>query len=551
MDSKLSVIFIALAAGTVFCSCGSRNLQRLEAAESLMEDHPDSALMALRAIDTNSLRTDKEKALFSLLNAMALDKNYIDTTDTRIIEPAVKYYTRVNNKDRLAASLFYSGRIEFNAGNYRKAILNFLRVRRKTESVYWKAMATNHISYTYNKCYNNTEELAYSLEALKLWKDYGDSIKIIQTYSSLATAYHNNKNDVAADSLLNLLRQLKPPYFIAYIQSADFMIKRETADYQEIATLFEIAIKNKVTLSLENWYEYAYALFKCGRNYESESVLEELKKYPPSIPSCLWLGKIAKDKGDYKLALKYEEQEKMLVANVREQLLSKSLFKAQSEYYKSSFSAEEQKKEKALLIMTIILLLSSLIVTTIVVGFKQKKNYYQRELDRLNRIYEEASRMIKYNELKSDRSERKLLNLRQKYAEIYKRQFAEIGKFFDYSSKRAFPDNRSLEKYSSTVSEIIEEINSNGKKQQEFEDRINNDLDNIMFKLRNDFPEFNENDFRFISYLIVGFDATTRAIIFNKSINNMRVKKARLIKKIFDKPTANTLLYSYFLKKDK
>ena len=136
--------------------------------------------------------------------------------------------------------------------------------------------------------------------------------------------------------------------------------------------------------------------------------------------------------------------------------------------------------------------------------------------------------------------------LRKSFAQTYQRQFSELGHLFDYSSNSKISE-KAIRKYLEKTSDIIEDING-GK---EFEARINQDLDNIMFKLRNDFPEFKESDFRFLSYVIVGFDATTRAIILNETQNNMRVKKARLIKRIESSNTENKPLYSAFLHPDK
>jgi hypothetical protein len=44
--------------------------------ESYIDARPDSALVAIRQIDTLSLKTKAQKAKFALLHAMALDKNF-------------------------------------------------------------------------------------------------------------------------------------------------------------------------------------------------------------------------------------------------------------------------------------------------------------------------------------------------------------------------------------------------------------------------------------------------------------------------------------------
>ena len=50
----------------------------LDDVESYIQERPDSALAVIRGIDTLELRTDADKAKYSLLHVMALDKNYID-----------------------------------------------------------------------------------------------------------------------------------------------------------------------------------------------------------------------------------------------------------------------------------------------------------------------------------------------------------------------------------------------------------------------------------------------------------------------------------------
>ena len=83
------MLFIILLFGVLSC----RDV-RLSDIESYIDDRPDSALAAIRAIDTTALRGRAVKAKYSLLHAMALDKNYIDTSDTRIVQPAVDWYSR-------------------------------------------------------------------------------------------------------------------------------------------------------------------------------------------------------------------------------------------------------------------------------------------------------------------------------------------------------------------------------------------------------------------------------------------------------------------------
>lgn len=59
--------------------------EALASAESLMWVKPDSALTIMESIDTLRINGRASKALYSLLYSMALDRNHVVVTDSRII----------------------------------------------------------------------------------------------------------------------------------------------------------------------------------------------------------------------------------------------------------------------------------------------------------------------------------------------------------------------------------------------------------------------------------------------------------------------------------
>ena len=73
------------------CGRPGRPVPEMDLAENLMEARPDSALSILSSIDSTRLSGDEAKARYALLMSMALDKNYIDTTNFDILQPAIDY----------------------------------------------------------------------------------------------------------------------------------------------------------------------------------------------------------------------------------------------------------------------------------------------------------------------------------------------------------------------------------------------------------------------------------------------------------------------------
>lgn len=124
---NLKIAFVIFAVLIAY-SCGNREAGRLmNSAEDLMWTRPDSALETLETIDTLRLRTKAQRARYSLLFTMALNRNWIDTTDLHLILPAVSYYQNNGSNDDKMMTFYYLGTVQHNAGNPKDAIASYVR----------------------------------------------------------------------------------------------------------------------------------------------------------------------------------------------------------------------------------------------------------------------------------------------------------------------------------------------------------------------------------------------------------------------------------------
>ena len=107
---------------------GSTSVSRnLDAAETLMESRPDSALAILDSINHSDLNGNSQKARFALLKSIALDKNYKDTTTFDILQPAIDYYLKEGNPDDRLRTYYYMGRIYQNRNERDSALYSFMK----------------------------------------------------------------------------------------------------------------------------------------------------------------------------------------------------------------------------------------------------------------------------------------------------------------------------------------------------------------------------------------------------------------------------------------
>ena len=109
-------------------------LPELVHAESVMFDHPDSALHILEAMPMPSARRDKENhALWCLLVTQAQVKQIIKISSDSLVRIAYDYYKPTDNARRKAMSALYMGNINYNLGNIEEAMQYYLEGKTEVE----------------------------------------------------------------------------------------------------------------------------------------------------------------------------------------------------------------------------------------------------------------------------------------------------------------------------------------------------------------------------------------------------------------------------------
>lgn len=538
-------------------SCETKDVQsRLREADTFITcRHPDSALVILRQVDTTRLRTAKGRASFSLLYAIALDKNSIDTTDVRVVMPAVQYYDRHGSSQQQMKSWYYLGRIQSNAGDYSAAIVSFhsaLEAAEQTDDIRMKGMIYSQIGWAYNHGHNVKEELQAQLASYKCFAEYGDSSDLNIARYELALAMHNNHLLKEADSLYTILGNKNGFQNISLLCRARNAISKNP-DAIFIIECFQQAISNGMKLSTNDKYDYAYALTLADKDKEANTLLRELAQKPKNSRAEWRLFQIEQCRGRFKEALEHLETHTYQTDSIVKLQLAQSMFKALSAHDRASAELVREKATASQRLALILVLMSLLVVLVLGILLKSGREATRRAIDQLARMEEESERLQELAQTKDRQwqnysSEKKRLLLLQKsFASMYQQQFAEIGKIKEKSPNisdiSAFVRQDQIKR----IQEILDEISDKPIRHKQFEARVDRELDGILTKLRADFPSYKEKDFRFLSYLIVGFDNTTLSVLLGETPENIRVKRYRTKKRILSSGSSNIDLYAAFI----
>ena len=245
-------IFILTAVILILSSCSARNqADVLDDVESFISEDPERALSVLDSLSSSGeLPGHEAKARFALLYSMALDKNYIDSTDDSLINVAVKWYRRHGSPDEKLKSYYYQGRIYQNAGDKESAMESFV----KAEAYVADAeddIAAGLLYTVMNDVYTDIFDLesAYSCnkKAMEYYLKAGDIDKYAGRLLYLSDFHYANGDYKAAaaclDSVKSIWNDISDSRKINYYSSS-MQMKAVKKDYYELSKELDEYIKN-------------------------------------------------------------------------------------------------------------------------------------------------------------------------------------------------------------------------------------------------------------------------------------------------------------------
>ncbi|MDE6741843.1 MAG: hypothetical protein K2J58_05885 [Muribaculaceae bacterium] len=150
---------------SILMACRRSHDARLMAADSMMEDHPDSTLTVLSDFHLKPESSSADSAYYALLLTQARYKNFIDETDDSLISAAADYFLRHSDSERAYRALFLRGMIQMNARRLGEAAVSFrngLDIARDGRNYMWEGQCARGLFIIYGKLENGSEQIKYA-----------------------------------------------------------------------------------------------------------------------------------------------------------------------------------------------------------------------------------------------------------------------------------------------------------------------------------------------------------------------------------------------------
>lgn len=515
---------------TSSCRSSYSPLKELKKVNDILDTAPDSALRILSLMDTSSLITNRLKAEYGLTLAAALDKNYIDTTDCRIIIPAISYFKRRKPRDNYQKALYYLGRIQQNGGNLAESSISL----KAAEDLIPEVSDTTYMMLIYmasaqnlHDTYAFQEELRY----VEMAEDLGNRSPQLARYAA-RTSYRKavalagcNQYEKAL-SIMDSLRICE--------QKDTFLIKKCCLDYGFYSAIYGNGYNSKGLDAYKDAIELgaefsdddlcAYALL-VGLNGNIETAnklfqMEAERGEEASLRAKMWKSELAAEQKNYKEAYTLLDETLAYQDSVVSKTLQQSLYAAQAKEYRTRNQELVQREKNVRLTNLVIglivfIIISGLILSLILLVLQSRLREKEQEAE-----------MAK-----------KLTAIREKY---FKEQFVPFGMLLEHY-ERARQRGANKEELLQVITSRFQGIVAGTEGDDWFENALNEEMDGIMAAFRKDFPSLHPLDYRIFCYYAIGFDATlisyitalpsTNAVYHRKNRLKKRIKESNARKK--------------------
>ena len=531
-------ILVILLCSLAVISCNDKAVtSSLSEAEVNMQDNPELSIEILKSIDRTALRTRKQIARHALLYSMALDKNYIDIANDSIIAPAVRYYSRHGSTDDKLLTLYYEARIQYNAQNYNEAVLTLMETLplfEESSQTRYFALIHNLFVAIYNMSSMFDDALIHVDKAYGYAVECGDMVLSDVILYRKAQLYTNEKRYADAvtlyEKVLSNARLDSETESRVMCDLALSLLLKEVPDYGKAKELYESSLKQSSSFyDANHWGAFAYSLSRTGNKDKSERIFDELSnqkedKYINSIYNS-WKQFFYRDTENFRDAYFLLKDTMPYQDSVFRRQLQYSAAKAQRDYL--SLKNDEIEKQSGFnkMIYSLVVVLMALVGIVLYLAYRVKVERFMREKESLFEISERVRKQLSLD-VESKESEIKMLRehikendqvltaLRVEHVRLFRSQFKALGELCEvFVSANEHQESHKF--VYERVRSMLKDFNGDESSHLHFEENVNKSLDNIIAHFRKDFPDYKEVDYRFFTYLIIGFDATTISIICN------------------------------------
>lgn len=539
----LYLIIVAVAAAVLGGCSGGQTARRLDSAEALMQDSPDSALAVLRTVDTTAMRR-AVRARYALLLSQAYDKNYIDLTSDSLISIASSYYASHGDKRSRMLSLYYHARIGRNASDNTGAIVRLLQaldLACELDDDFWIAMSAREIADIYSETFNGADELRYARIADHHFQRAESSYRLYARLD-LICALNNSKKYTEALKLLPPLidsaRKVNNKWVIADVMR---VAGRSNIGLRRFKTSEKYwkALCNAGLATPEDSAFWGLVYLDMGELPKAHQLMDRLMNYDTQEVRVLKY-RVYSATGQPDKALVYLEKiDSFANAKIRNRV-TQDMSSSINTYYATAKIADNAKLQSSRYATITIVLFAIIAIASLVLFIRSLRRKLREQSRQYMAIARELMQALDSNSKELDanvRAFRKAVRNRGKYLDA-------ICRYYPLAEN----DPKDIKMCTASVKRFMDNFQNDPEEYLMMRDMVNMSHAGIVTQLKTEIPSLTDDQEKFFVLRILGFSPKSISHLLAKSkISIVYSISKHLRQKINKLPEPTRYLFNQFL----
>ena len=437
VGKSIKCVFILFMLVAFLVSCNKEKTPMMDRAESMMDTYPDSALKLMESVKVDSLPTAETRARYSILMAMARDKNDLKVENDSSLRKALSFYEQQGNKMRESQAHFYLA--AFYRGRDERALqyacLDSALQCIPNEESRFGGIIHSAIAYLFLRTglFNKAiEEFQKELEISKITKEadlYANAM------GKIGYCLYYQRNDSAiqymrkSHELLEELPECGTKKRV-FPQSCDHLGQYYATVEKYDSTIFyakkELEASINIGDSMNAYFILAYALAATGRLDSATMMLNKMTESPyPAHKKQAYMGlsDIETARGNASKALEYERlstafYDTLTVKSQKESVLNM--------VQKCKIDREQYQKRQGRKRMAFVI--SGLVVLLLLFAI-----YYWRHVRQHRKVLQSTQQHLEESKSKSEKQNRKMQEMQEQIDRID----AQVGELNELERKKS------------------------------------------------------------------------------------------------------------------
>ncbi len=528
-----AIVFLAVLAIQLLPGCTpSPERSRLEHIESIIDEHPDSAMALINSVDTAALRSDRDRALYGMLRNLAIFKNFSDSLNPDEPNQASEIFIDLKDYPRASRTLYLLGNFQMansQFGNAAVALTKGLEFPSQDKGSFSKGLCAFSLYELYGKFYDTNNQIVYARLAADNFRAANKLDWELYSQIYLAGAYINKER---YDSSMYILQEvLSHPYCVKdssmnALASELYALSAYKSNQPDLAVEYYAKAfrldTNLVTTSIYNIRMLLEFYDTSKANSQDINLLKELSETSSSEKPFQILAKIGNYKEAYEEIEKYRTRQDDFIKNIMSRTIDSSVSefrKQQNELLDTRLKSIQRNR----IYSGIILLLIAIAAYTWAKNrlTKHKHEYEKQKLEN-EKLVERAQLLSENLNLQI----KKYDNLSDEIKELFKDKCSTIDRLC--TAYYQTNSNRTVEE----VKKIIHGLTDSPSNLKEIEKNIDLHSQNLISLFREELPELNDYEYVLFTYSALQFSTNSIALLTNEKKEVLYNRKSRLKAKI-------------------